>query len=242
MGRGKVELKRIEDKNSRQVTFSKRRSGLIKKARELSILCETEIALFIFSARGRLYEFITGDSLRKILERYQINKDGEAAGGSVQEPSKFPAESANNWRGNNPLQMLQRHFEEQKVEQQDVTELTQLEHQLDAITRQLDAQLRKMRIRKSQLMREAVTALHGKKKQLWEDQQSMETEKKQLREDQQSMETEMGAMSNEASVDTDLHRRELLQQAKEVDPLVDLEIYAFDDDNTNTSTVPQPPL
>ncbi|GFY87582.1 hypothetical protein Acr_05g0012210 [Actinidia rufa] len=56
------------------------------------------------------------------------------------------------------------------------------------------------------------------------------------------METEMGAMSNEASMDTDLHRRELLQQAKEVDPLVDLEIYAFDDDNPNTSTVPQPPL
>ena len=226
MGRGKVELKRIEDKNSRQVTFSKRRSGLIKKARELSILCETEIALFIFSARGRLYEFITGDSLRKILERYQINKDDEATGGSAQEPSKFPAESTNNWRGNNPLQMLQRHFEEQKVEQQNVTELTQLEHQLDAITRQLDAQLRKMRIRKSQLMREAVTALHGKNKQ--------------LREDQQSMETEMGAMSNEASVDTDLHRLELLQQAKEVDPLMDLEIYAFDDDNTNTSTVPLP--
>ena len=61
MGRGKVELKRIEDKKSRQVTFSKRRIGLIKKARELSILCETEIALFIFSARGRLYECITGD-------------------------------------------------------------------------------------------------------------------------------------------------------------------------------------
>ncbi|GFS34332.1 hypothetical protein Acr_00g0033330 [Actinidia rufa] len=46
------------------------------------------------------------------------------------------------------------------------------------------------------------------------------------------METEMGERSNETSMDTDLHRPELLQQAKEVDPLVDLEIYASDDDNT----------
>lgn len=61
MGRGKVELKRIEDKSSRQVTFSKRRSGLMKKARELSVLCDVDVALFIFSGRGKLYEFSSGD-------------------------------------------------------------------------------------------------------------------------------------------------------------------------------------
>ncbi|PON45296.1 MADS-box transcription factor [Parasponia andersonii] len=60
MGRKKVELKRIEDKSSRQVTFSKRRSGLIKKARELSVLCDIDVALIIFSSRGRLYEFANG--------------------------------------------------------------------------------------------------------------------------------------------------------------------------------------
>ncbi|KAM3753777.1 hypothetical protein ACB098_03G118000 [Castanea mollissima] len=61
MGRKKVVLKRIEDKSSRQVTFSKRRSGLIKKARELSVLCDVEIALFVFSSRGKLYEFSSGN-------------------------------------------------------------------------------------------------------------------------------------------------------------------------------------
>lgn len=61
MGRRKVEIRRIEDKGSRQVTFSKRRSGLIKKARELSVLCDVEIALLVFSSRGRLYEFCSGD-------------------------------------------------------------------------------------------------------------------------------------------------------------------------------------
>ncbi|PKI42286.1 hypothetical protein CRG98_037337 [Punica granatum] len=61
MGRKKLEMKRIEDKSSRQVTFSKRRSGLIKKARELSILCDVEVALLVFSSRGRLYEFCSGN-------------------------------------------------------------------------------------------------------------------------------------------------------------------------------------
>ncbi|KVI09231.1 Transcription factor, MADS-box [Cynara cardunculus var. scolymus] len=63
MGRGKVELKRIEDKSSRQVSFSKRRNGLMKKTHELAVLCDVDVALFIFSGRGRLYEFSTGESL-----------------------------------------------------------------------------------------------------------------------------------------------------------------------------------
>lgn len=57
MGRGKVELKRIENKINRQVTFAKRRNGLLKKAYELSILCDAEVALILFSNNGKLYEF-----------------------------------------------------------------------------------------------------------------------------------------------------------------------------------------
>lgn len=50
-------MKRIENAASRQVTFSKRRNGLLKKAFELSVLCDAEVALIIFSPRGKLYEF-----------------------------------------------------------------------------------------------------------------------------------------------------------------------------------------
>lgn len=60
MGRGRVELKRIENKINRQVTFAKRRNGLLKKAYELSVLCDAEVALIIFSNRGKLYEFCSG--------------------------------------------------------------------------------------------------------------------------------------------------------------------------------------
>ncbi|XP_057769827.1 agamous-like MADS-box protein FUL-L isoform X4 [Salvia miltiorrhiza] len=57
MGRGRVELKRIENKISRQVTFSKRRSGLWKKANEISVLCDAHVALIVFSTKGKLFEF-----------------------------------------------------------------------------------------------------------------------------------------------------------------------------------------
>ncbi|OIT22255.1 agamous-like mads-box protein agl15, partial [Nicotiana attenuata] len=57
MGRKKVEIKPIKDKNSRQVTFSKRRKGLLKKAKQLSILCDVDVAVVVFSNHGRLYDF-----------------------------------------------------------------------------------------------------------------------------------------------------------------------------------------
>uniref|UniRef100_A0A453GCM5 MADS-box domain-containing protein n=1 Tax=Aegilops tauschii subsp. strangulata TaxID=200361 RepID=A0A453GCM5_AEGTS len=55
--RGRVELRRIEDRTSRQVRFSKRRAGLFKKAFELSLLCDAEVALLVFSPAGKLYEY-----------------------------------------------------------------------------------------------------------------------------------------------------------------------------------------
>ncbi|MQL96037.1 hypothetical protein Taro_028705 [Colocasia esculenta] len=57
MGRGKIVIRRIDNSTSRQVTFSKRRNGLLKKARELAILCDAEVGVMIFSSTGRLYDF-----------------------------------------------------------------------------------------------------------------------------------------------------------------------------------------
>ncbi|KAF7106736.1 hypothetical protein CFC21_107451 [Triticum aestivum] len=57
MVRGKIVIRRIENMRSRQVTFSKRRRGLLKKARELAILCDVQVGVIIFSSTGRLYEY-----------------------------------------------------------------------------------------------------------------------------------------------------------------------------------------
>ncbi|KAJ9680831.1 hypothetical protein PVL29_019983 [Vitis rotundifolia] len=70
MVRGKTQMRRIENATSRQVTFSKRRNGLFKKAFELSVLCDAEVALIIFSPRGKLYEF-SSSSMQETIERYQ---------------------------------------------------------------------------------------------------------------------------------------------------------------------------
>ncbi|XP_044342798.1 MADS-box transcription factor 51-like isoform X2 [Triticum urartu] len=68
--RGRVELRRIEDRTSRQVRFSKRRAGLFKKAFELSLLCDAEVALLVFSPAGKLYEYASS-SIEGTYDRYQ---------------------------------------------------------------------------------------------------------------------------------------------------------------------------
>ncbi|KAL2948757.1 hypothetical protein AAZX31_20G141300 [Glycine max] len=70
MGRGKVVLERIQNKINRQVTFSKRRNGLLKKAFELSVLCDAEIALIIFSSRGKLFQYSSTD-INRIIDKYR---------------------------------------------------------------------------------------------------------------------------------------------------------------------------
>ena len=57
MTREKLQMRKIENATARQVTFSKRRRGLFKKASELSVLCDAEVALIVFSPRGKLYEY-----------------------------------------------------------------------------------------------------------------------------------------------------------------------------------------
>lgn len=71
MAREKIQIKKIDNTTARQVTFSKRRRGLFKKAEELSILCDADVALIIFSATGKLFEY-SSSSTKDILERYNL--------------------------------------------------------------------------------------------------------------------------------------------------------------------------
>ncbi|XP_044475198.1 agamous-like MADS-box protein AGL104 isoform X6 [Mangifera indica] len=69
MGRVKLQIRRIENTTTRQVTFSKRRNGLIKKAYELSVLCDVDVALIMFSPSGRVSLFSGNKSIEEILIR-----------------------------------------------------------------------------------------------------------------------------------------------------------------------------
>ncbi|XP_076944691.1 agamous-like MADS-box protein AGL12 isoform X1 [Bidens hawaiensis] len=70
MARGKVQMRRVENPVHRQVTFCKRRSGLLKKAKELAVLCDAEVGLVIFSAHGKLYELSTNGSMQGLIDKY----------------------------------------------------------------------------------------------------------------------------------------------------------------------------
>nr|UXR27458.1 MADS transcription factor AGL6-2 [Staphisagria picta] len=160
MGRGRVELKRIENKINRQVTFSKRRNGLLKKAYELSILCDAEVGLIVFSSRGKLYEFASA-GMNGTLERYQRSSyncqdnnliaDRETQSW-FQEVSQLKAKYES-------LQRSQRHLLGEDLGPLSVKELHNLE-------KQLEGALTQARQRKTQIMLEQMEELRRKERHL----------------------------------------------------------------------------
>ncbi|KAJ7944209.1 MADS-box transcription factor [Quillaja saponaria] len=74
MGRGKIAIKPIENSTNRQVTYSKRRNGIFKKAHELTVLCDAKVSLIMFSNSGcaKLHEYISPNTTTKtIYDQYQ---------------------------------------------------------------------------------------------------------------------------------------------------------------------------
>ena len=54
-GRQRIEIRHIKDADRREVTFSKRKSGLLKKVSELSLLCGAHVAFIVFSPGDRAF-------------------------------------------------------------------------------------------------------------------------------------------------------------------------------------------
>ncbi|KAJ4904132.1 Agamous-like MADS-box protein AGL5 [Raphanus sativus] len=132
IGRGKIEIKRIENTTNRQVTFCKRRNGLLKKAYELSVLCDAEVALVVFSTRGRLYEY-ANSSVRGTIERYK-----KACSDAVNPPSVTEAntqyyqqESSKLRRQIRDIQNLNRHILGESLGSLNLKELKNLEGRLE---------------------------------------------------------------------------------------------------------------
>ncbi|XP_068464984.1 agamous-like MADS-box protein AGL19 isoform X2 [Phaseolus vulgaris] len=164
MVRGKTQMKRIENETSRQVTFSKRRNGLLKKAFELSVLCDAEVALIIFSTRGRLYEFSSStSSINKTVERYQRKiKDVCVNNNGIHENTQILKDG--------DMSMTKR------IEQLDNSRRKLLGDELDPcsidelrqVENQLERSLEKIRARKNQMFKEQIEKLKGEEKCLLE--------------------------------------------------------------------------
>lgn len=105
-------MKMVKDSSSRQVTFSKRRTGLFKKANELATLCGAQVAIVVFSPGGKPFSF-GHPNVDQVAERF-LNQ--EISGNSGSEPV-VPSESeagndeANGDDLNKELNRIQRQFE-----------------------------------------------------------------------------------------------------------------------------------
>ncbi|XP_074517057.1 myocyte-specific enhancer factor 2A-like [Sebastes fasciatus] len=78
MGRRKIQITRIVDERNRQVTFMKRKFGLMKKAYELSVLCDCEIALIIFNSSNKLFQYASTDMDKVLLKYTEYNEPHES--------------------------------------------------------------------------------------------------------------------------------------------------------------------
>ncbi|XP_057961741.1 agamous-like MADS-box protein MADS2 isoform X8 [Malania oleifera] len=171
MGRGKVVLKRIENTINRQVTFAKRRNGLLKKAYELCILCDAEVALIIFSNRGKIYEFCSSSSMAKTIEKYQRCSYGamEGSQNSKQTQQSSYEEYVRLKTKVEVLQQYQRNLLGEDLGHFSTKELEQLENQVDESLKQIRStktqfmldQLSELQ-RKEQIMLETNEALRSK--------------------------------------------------------------------------------
>nr|AAX15918.1 AGL9 [Eschscholzia californica] len=162
MGRGRVELKRIENKINRQVTFAKRRNGLLKKAYELSVLCDAEVALIIFSNRGKLYEFCSSSSMFKTLERYQKSNYGAPETNVSVRESQEHSSHQEYLKLKARVEALQR--SQRNLLGEDLGPLSGKE--LESLERQLDMSLKQIRSTRTQYMLDQLTDLQRREQML----------------------------------------------------------------------------
>lgn len=153
-------MRRIENDSSRQVTFSKRRNGLLKKAFELSVLCDAEVALIIFSPSGKLYEF-ANSSTTKTIDRYQKHmKELRGVKSKVsadQNLLQFKDDVLELEKKIQSLELSKRKLLGDGLETCSIDELQELE-------KQLDKSLSSIRTKKNALFREKIGKLHEEEK------------------------------------------------------------------------------
>ncbi|XP_008444932.1 MADS-box protein JOINTLESS isoform X2 [Cucumis melo] len=145
MAREKIKIKKIDNLTARQVTFSKRRRGLMKKAEELSVLCDAEVALLVFSATGKFFEY-SSSSIKDVIARYNLHSSNL---GKLEYPSiGLQAEDSNHVRLNKEVEEMSQQLRQMRGEDLqglNLEDLKQLERKLEVgLTRVLHTKEKKI--------------------------------------------------------------------------------------------------
>ncbi|KAD2805950.1 hypothetical protein R6Q59_029053 [Mikania micrantha] len=188
MGRGRVTLKRIENKINRQVTFSKRRAGLLKKSHEISVLCDADVALIVFSTKGKLCEYASNSSMERILERYERYSHAEMPHTSTNTKSQGILTS-DHVKLNARIELLQKR--ERNLMGEGLESLSLKE--IQSLEQQIDTGLKHIRLKKNQLMLDMISQLQ---KQIKEEEKKVTQHKSEQQTHEMMPSLHIGLLSN----------------------------------------------
>lgn len=160
MAREKIKIRKIDNATARQVTFSKRRRGLFKKAEELAILCDAEVGLIVFSSTNKLFEYASS-SMKEITEKYNnYSKNPRTA-----EPSlEIHMENSNYAQLNKQIAETTRQLRQLRGEELQGMTLAELQ----ILEKTLESGLTRVLERKSSKITEEIKNLQKKGMQLME--------------------------------------------------------------------------
>ncbi|CAL5037520.1 unnamed protein product [Urochloa decumbens] len=198
MAREKRPIRRIENVAARQVTFSKRRRGLFKKAEELAVLCDADVALIVFSATGKLSQFAS-PSMNHIIDKYSSHSKN--LGKSHQESSIDLNVEQSKYSGlNEQLTEASRGLRQMRGEELEGLSAAEL-HEME---RKLEAGLHRVLSKKDQLFMQQINELQRKVPQMPTAGTAVAADTENfLIEDGQSSESVMTALHSGSSHDND---------------------------------------
>ncbi|XP_028764692.1 MADS-box transcription factor 23-like [Neltuma alba] len=154
MGKRKIAIERIDDIPNRQVTFSKRRSGLVKKARELAILCDVQVGVIVFSSTDKLYEY-GSSSLESIIGRYHKQKEEHPLMNAASEAKFWQREATVLRQELQQLREMHRQLMGEQLSGFGINEMNDLENQLKM-------SLKRVQVRKDQILTDEIKELQQK--------------------------------------------------------------------------------
>ncbi|KAL4614479.1 hypothetical protein ACB092_07G057000 [Castanea dentata] len=222
MGRRRVSISRIENRTTRHVTFAKRRVGLFKKTHELSVLCDVQIGIVVFSSSGKLYEYCSDTSgMEHIIRRYKI------ATGTDQIPE------SNDQLMHGELKRMQRETLSLELSLQRYTgeDLNSVQFgDLHELEEKLENSVNKVRERMFELLQQQIDNLRRKGKMLHDENEHM-CHLIQLRENQVALE-------HQAALD---QHQQMAMVAKTEDRRRVLESFPFSGEEQPSYGLPQVP-
>ncbi|XP_023544399.1 MADS-box protein FBP24 isoform X1 [Cucurbita pepo subsp. pepo] len=163
MGRGKIAIRRIENRTTRQVTFSKRRAGVFKKTHELSVLCDAQIGLIVFSSNGKLFQYCTQPAcMDQIIRRYQIAVGNPIPEQNMNHPEELERRLRIMRKDTDDLQLSLQRYTAEDFSTFQLRDLHDIENRLQN-------SLDRVRARKSELLQQQVDNLRRKVEKMLED-------------------------------------------------------------------------